>query len=74
VLVTTQWPEDSRPTVGGRPLGEEYVFRWGFGDEESSDHTLDNKSYAMELQMVHVHRGFTSLLRAVMAGPRTDLP
>jgi carbonic anhydrase len=73
VLVTAQWPEGSRPTVSGGPLGEEYVFhssvfRWGFADEEGSEHTLNNKSYAMELQMIHIHRGFTSLLSAVMAG------
>ncbi|PSN55759.1 Carbonic anhydrase 1 [Blattella germanica] len=35
------------------------MFHWGPCDSEGSEHTLDNKQYAMELQMIHVKKGYS---------------
>ncbi|XP_021916686.1 carbonic anhydrase 1-like isoform X2 [Zootermopsis nevadensis] len=78
VLVRAQWPEALWPTIICGPLNEQYgfhtiLFRWGPEDEEGSEHTVDNRSYAMELQMVHVKKGFTTPLSAIRSGAKDGL-
>jgi carbonic anhydrase len=78
VLVKAQWPEGLRPTISGEPLDGQYkfysiVFHWGPSDEEGSEHTLDNKSYAMEVQMAHIKEGFTTPLDAIVDGAKDGL-
>ncbi|KAJ9583189.1 hypothetical protein L9F63_022460 [Diploptera punctata] len=69
VVVTGVW-EDT-PKLSGGPLGtEEYefhslIFHWGPCDAEGSEHSLDNSRYAMELQMVHVKKGYSSTMDVV---------
>ena len=72
VILTGVWPY--RPTLSGGPLGEvEYefysmVFHWGPCDAEGSEHTLDGARFAMELQMIHVRKGFLRPLDVVDSG------
>uniref|UniRef100_A0ABD2WS60 Alpha-carbonic anhydrase domain-containing protein n=1 Tax=Trichogramma kaykai TaxID=54128 RepID=A0ABD2WS60_9HYME len=62
VEVFGYWPCPTRPMLRGGPLRCAYefhsaLFRWGPGDDEGSEHTLDYERYPMELQVVHVKRG-----------------
>ncbi|XP_017772078.1 PREDICTED: carbonic anhydrase 1-like [Nicrophorus vespilloides] len=58
VLVGTCFT-DEFPTVSGGPLKSSYrfnvaQFKWGPTDEEGSEHTINSKRYAMELQLMHI--------------------
>ncbi|XP_044587854.1 carbonic anhydrase 1-like [Cotesia glomerata] len=62
-----QWPNDPEtvPYVRGGSLDGEYIkhsyqFRWGSDIKNGSEHQLDGKSYAMEMQVVNYNRKFGS--------------
>ncbi|KAK9882175.1 hypothetical protein WA026_019689 [Henosepilachna vigintioctopunctata] len=70
------YPEYGRsnpPTIQGGPLDREYelyglCLRWGPNDEEGSEHMVDNKRYAMEMQVTFMCRGHRNLYIAAEAG------
>ncbi|XP_015524303.1 carbonic anhydrase 3 [Neodiprion pinetum] len=75
VLVCAFWTRSSRPSIQGGPLNGCYdfysmMFHWGPSDVEGSEHTLDYVRYPMELQMIHVKRGFNSPLDAIVLGAK----
>ncbi|XP_049820346.1 carbonic anhydrase 1 isoform X2 [Aethina tumida] len=56
VIIDATWGPDLRPILKGGPLLHDYVFgnvtlRWGPTDDEGSEHMLDAKRYAMEMQL-----------------------
>ncbi|KAK4881786.1 hypothetical protein RN001_005105 [Aquatica leii] len=58
VTIYARWDNGIRPIVMGGPCKDKYQFlnarfRWGPNDHEGSEHTINHKSYAMELQAVH---------------------
>ncbi|GJQ69592.1 hypothetical protein Trydic_g6686 [Trypoxylus dichotomus] len=53
------WNRNRVPKICGGPLKDVYRFdslrfRWGPNDEEGSEHTIDARRYAMEVQAIHV--------------------
>lgn len=53
------WENDARPKICGGPFTDTYefynlVFRWGPTDVEGSEHMIDSKRYAMEVQATHI--------------------
>lgn len=62
MVLQAKYPVDDRPQICGGPLNDTYEFfnirfRWGPCDDEGSEHTIDFKRYAMEMQVVHVKVG-----------------
>ncbi|KAK4881787.1 hypothetical protein RN001_005106 [Aquatica leii] len=62
VTIYARWESGLRPEITGGPCSERYEFlnarfRWGPNDEEGSEHTMECKAYAMELQAVHIKCG-----------------
>ncbi|EEZ98483.1 carbonic anhydrase 1 isoform X1 [Tribolium castaneum] len=58
VVIYSTWSNGRKPTVCGGPLCDEYKlfsirFRWGPNDEEGSEHMIDMRRYAMELQVTY---------------------
>ncbi|KAF5276188.1 hypothetical protein FQR65_LT03992 [Abscondita terminalis] len=58
VTIYARWENGVRPIVSGGPCNDKYqflnaLFRWGPNDHEGSEHTIDHKCYAMELQAIH---------------------
>lgn len=53
------WNRNCVPKISGGPLRDTYRFdslrfRWGPNDEEGSEHVIDARRYAMEVQAIHV--------------------
>ncbi|RZB40212.1 carbonic anhydrase 1, partial [Asbolus verrucosus] len=58
VVIYTTWSNGRKPILCGGPLCDEYKlfcmrFRWGPNDEEGSEHMIDMRRYAMELQVTY---------------------
>ncbi|XP_063909705.1 carbonic anhydrase 1-like isoform X2 [Zophobas morio] len=56
VVIYSSWSGGRKPIICGGPLCDEYKlfsmrFRWGPNDEEGSEHMIDMRRYAMELQV-----------------------
>ncbi|KAL2714787.1 carbonic anhydrase 3-like [Vespula squamosa] len=69
------WCGCAHPFIKGGPLTDIYnfhsmMFHWGPSDNEGSEHTINHVRYAMELQFIHVKRGFFSPLQAVLLGAK----
>ncbi|CAG5117709.1 unnamed protein product, partial [Candidula unifasciata] len=59
---------DASISGGGLPgtyLAARLDFHWGSHDNTGSEHTLDNRAYPMELQIVHYKKSLANLTRAV---------
>ncbi|CAH0559001.1 unnamed protein product [Brassicogethes aeneus] len=59
VVIYANWMYGLRPLLTGGPLKDEYsfcniTFRWGPNDDEGSEHMLDAKRFAMEMQASYV--------------------
>lgn len=75
VIVCGTWCGRAHPFIKGGPLTDIYnfhsmMFHWGPSDNEGSEHTINHVRYAMELQFIHVKRGFFSPLQAVLLGAK----
>lgn len=62
VVLYNCWNRNASPKICGGPLKETYRFdslrfRWGPGEEEGSEHLIDSRRYAMEVQAIHVKDG-----------------
>ncbi|XP_012288830.1 carbonic anhydrase 1 [Orussus abietinus] len=78
VIICGSWPEDSKPCLEDGPFHHVYdfhsmIFHWGPSDDEGSEHTLDFVRYPMEMQMVHVKRGFKSPTDAIVLGAKDGM-
>lgn len=72
LVVSTTWGSFARPYIDGGCLPGAYdfhsmIFHWGCSNEEGSEHTLDYVRYAMELQVLHLKRGFETPSDAILA-------
>lgn len=58
VAVYSNWLNGKKPIICGGPLCDEFKlfcmrFRWGPNDEEGSEHMIDMRRYAMEMQVTY---------------------
>merc|ERR1740131_266234 len=57
--VKVSWASDEpRPSISGGGLGGQYEFlqyhiHWGLAEDAGSEHTVDGRTYPMELHLVH---------------------
>ncbi|KAG7190970.1 hypothetical protein KM043_007020 [Ampulex compressa] len=75
VQIATSWNTATRPYIQGGPLSDTYdfcsiVFHWGLSDEGGSEHTINYIRYPMELQAIHVKRGFNSPVEPAALGAK----
>lgn len=55
MAIYSYWTNGKEPIICGGPLCDEYKlhclrFRWGPKDDEGSEHMIDTRRYALELQ------------------------
>ncbi|XP_046741066.1 carbonic anhydrase 9-like isoform X1 [Diprion similis] len=70
VQLSGSWQEAMTPFISGGPLTGDYVFsqlhfHWGPRDSVGSEHTIDNKSFPMEMHMVHYKRDYQTFAEAL---------
>ncbi|XP_043271303.1 carbonic anhydrase 1-like [Venturia canescens] len=75
VTVSGFWTPDLRPNITGGPLSEVYdfhsmIFHWGPTDKDGSEHSLDDVTYPLELQMIHMKHNFHSPFDAIVLGEK----
>ncbi|XP_030754116.1 carbonic anhydrase 1-like [Sitophilus oryzae] len=62
-VLYTKWSGDKRPKITGEPLESDVYeffnirFRWGNTDEDGSEHMVNTKRYAVEMQVSFVQNG-----------------
>lgn len=59
VVVKPKFPPGKAATIQGGPLASPYVldhlhFHWGSSDHKGSEHTINGKTYPMEMHAVHL--------------------
>ncbi|KAJ8664776.1 hypothetical protein QAD02_006438 [Eretmocerus hayati] len=64
------WPKEAAPSIYGGPLKDFYRFaemhfHWGENDNAGSEHRIDNKSYPLEIHLVHFKRSYETLDEAL---------
>jgi len=47
----------------------QYHFHWGSTNDRGSEHTIDGKSFAMELHLVHIRKKYLDDVAAALASP-----
>ncbi|KAL3280228.1 hypothetical protein HHI36_017724 [Cryptolaemus montrouzieri] len=73
IILYPEYGNCSPPTISGGPLDGVYELyslnlRWGSNDEEGTEHMIDNKRYAMEMQVTFVRPGHRNVYIAADAG------
>ncbi|XP_046424505.1 carbonic anhydrase 7-like isoform X4 [Neodiprion fabricii] len=70
VELSGSWEKAMTPFISGGPLTGDYAFsqlhfHWGPRDSVGSEHTIDNKSFPMEMHMVHYKRDYQTFTEAL---------
>ncbi|XP_046617620.1 carbonic anhydrase 7-like isoform X3 [Neodiprion virginianus] len=70
VELSGSWEKAMTPFISGGPLTGDYAFsqlhfHWGPRDSVGSEHTIDNKSFPMEMHMVHYKRDYQTFAEAL---------